>query len=224
MTIELRLMSICRKNGLQLSDQQIAKLRTYGELLLEWNSKINLISRKDAKNIWFSHILHSLSVLFFVQFPKDFRVLDLGTGGGLPGIPIAIVRDDLKLTLCDSIRKKTMAVQEMVDRLQLANTNVVTARAEEMAKDRTYTNVFDAVIARAVAPLDDLIEWSKPLATKKRSMDFPKLIALKGGILDEEIREATRKSTPPKIEARNLVFDGSVEMGLEGKKIVLVYF
>ncbi len=115
----LRLSRICRDNGLPLSDDQVDLLRRYVELLREWNAKINLISRRDEENIWWSHILHSLSILFFVTPGEGMRLLDLGTGGGLPGIPLAILRNDLHITMLDSIRKKTVAVQDMLDKLSL---------------------------------------------------------------------------------------------------------
>ena len=122
--------------------------------------------------------------------------------GGLPGIPISIVRNDLTITLLDSIRKKTAAVQNMVDALSLSNVDVITGRAEEVRGNKTK---WDIVISRAVAPLTQLVEWSKPLlknSQKKtirdshdRSWQAPALIALKGGTLGDEIRDATRLTT-----------------------------
>src|ERR1700690_4224847 len=118
--------TICRRNGLNLSDSQLRLLGRFVDGLLEWNSKINLISRRDQENVWFSHVLHSLTPLFFVEFSKGLRVLDLGTGGGFPGIPLAIARPDLELVLLDSIKKKTLAVQDLVDQLGLAGVSVWT--------------------------------------------------------------------------------------------------
>jgi 16S rRNA (guanine527-N7)-methyltransferase len=222
---ELRVFSICRRNGLLLTDDHVMKLRTFVEMLLEWNAKINLVSRKDIENIWHSHVLHSLSLLFYIRFPERIRMLDLGTGGGFPGIPLSIVRDDLKVTLCDSIRKKTAAVQDMVQSLQLANVEVVTGRAEEIARDSSHSGAYDTVVARAVASLNDLIRWSRPFV-KKGNSDFPRLIALKGGDLGNEISEAQTKTKPLqiKIEVEAILFEGSVKLGLEEKKIARVYF
>ena len=119
---------ICRRNGLDLSDSQIILLTRFVDGVLEWNSKINLISRRDQENIWFSHVLHSLTPLFYIGFSDGLRVLDLGTGGGFPGIPLAIARPDLEVVLLDSIRKKTLVVQDLVDRLGLTGVSVWTGR------------------------------------------------------------------------------------------------
>jgi 16S rRNA (guanine527-N7)-methyltransferase len=223
--LELRVFSVCQMNGIFLTDTQMMKLRAFVGMLLEWNAKINLVSRKDTENIWFSHVLHSLSLLFFVRLPEGYRVLDLGTGGGFPGIPLSIVRGDLNITLCDSTRKKTDAVQQMVQGLQLANVRVETGRAEDIARDASHRQAYDLVVARAVASLSDLIRWSRPLV-KRGGGDDLKLITLKGGNLDDEIRDAQTKSKPlpVKIDVEDIVFEGSVELGLEEKKIVKVYF
>ena len=104
--------TVCRRNGLEPTDDQLAQLAEYARRLLEWNRKINLISRKDEENIWQSHLLHSISLLMRVDFPLGARILDLGTGGGLPGIPIRILRSDLSFVLLDATKKKVEAVAE----------------------------------------------------------------------------------------------------------------
>lgn len=106
MTELLKFRSICHANGLTLDDMTLQRLSAYVELLSSWNTKINLVSRLDAQNLWLTHLLHCVSVLFFVKIPAKAKVLDLGTGGGLPGVPLAILRPDLDITLLDSIRKK----------------------------------------------------------------------------------------------------------------------
>lgn len=213
-----KLNSICRKNHLNLSDLQLQELKDYVQLLLEWNRKINLISRNDIENIWFRHILHSLSILFFVDFESKSRVLDLGTGGGLPGIPLAIARGDLRFTLLDSMKKKMTAVEDMLDRLRLTNVDATVGRAEEIGPKPNFARKYDVVVSRAVAPLNDLIKWSRPFCKQGES----RLIVLKGGDLGEELREARTKSKPKDIAEVHLAFDGSEEIGLEGKKLVLV--
>jgi 16S rRNA (guanine527-N7)-methyltransferase len=165
------------------------------------------------------------------------RVLDLGSGGGFPGIPLGVVRSDLKLTLLDSIRKKTTALEYIIQGLGLRNISVVTARAEELVRQRNHR--FDIVVARGVASLTDLINWSKPLMARQvhnqkyseskaaqvqKKIDTPSLLALKGGDLEKEVQTAKRKTGEQKIITRNLVFEGSQEVGLEGKKLVIVEF
>ena len=220
---EIRVRTICLKNGVRLTDAQLAKLVSFVAALLEWNVKINLISRKDTEKIWFSHILHSLALLFYATIPEGWRVFDLGTGGGLPGIPLAIARPDLRFTLVDSIRKKSAAVEDIVSRLGLSNVRVRTGRAEEIAKEKGMSRCHDLVIARAVAPLAELVQWSKPLLsgrTPPEGNELPALIALKGGDLEAEIAAAKREWRGCAITAINMSFEGSLELGLEDKKLV----
>jgi len=159
----LEFRRITRANGLALSEEQLALLEAYVALLLEWNGKINLISRRDQENVWFAQILHSVSPWLFVDIARSLRVLDLGTGGGLPGIPLAILRPDLRLTLLDSIRKKADAVRQMAGALGLKNVDVVAGRAEEVGRQAAHRHSYDVVVARAVAKLSDLARWSRPL-------------------------------------------------------------
>jgi 16S rRNA (guanine527-N7)-methyltransferase len=223
------LRTICRKNDLLLTDRQLSQLEAYVGCLVEWNSKINLISRRDVENIWFSHILHSLALLFSVEIPERWRLLDLGSGGGLPGIPLAIVRPDLVVTLLDSIRKKTMVMDEITRALDLKNVTVKTGRAEDMAGG-TGGDTFDTVVARAVASLGKLARWSRPLVRKgrrssegERKPAAPHLLALKGGDLTREIA-AAQKTGGVAITVIEMVFDGNLELGLEDKKLVCVNF
>lgn len=213
-------------------------LVSYVDLLREWNAKVNLVSRRDEESIWGSHILHSLAPWFLLEFPDSSHVLDLGSGGGLPGIPLAVMRPDVRVTLLDSIRKKTVALEDMVRRLGLTNVTVVNARAEDASREARHAGKFTAVVARAVAPLADLVRWSRPflarrsaktevnllLASSRRVIDRPCLIALKGGNLEEEIRTASLKTGERRLEVLDLVFEGSHELAEAGKKAVLVWF
>jgi 16S rRNA (guanine527-N7)-methyltransferase len=112
----LRVRQICLRNGLEISDPQLELLNRFVHGLLEWNRAINVISRKDEENVWYGHILHCLTMLFLLEIPERAKVLDLGSGGGLPGIPIAIVRPDLEITLLDSIAKKTKVMEDLRSR------------------------------------------------------------------------------------------------------------
>ena len=218
---------------MHIPDEQLALLARFVECVLEWNSRINLISRRDQENIWFSHVLHSLSLLFYVDIGAGCRVLDLGTGGGFPGIPISIARPDLRFVLLDSIRKKTLAVQDIVDRLGLTGLSVRTGRAEEVGRSGG-AGTFDIVVARAVAPLRDLVRWSRPYLKdsrdppwettpeKRLKLTGPALVALKGGDLEKEIAETKMKERVRLIHTLRLSFSGSLEMRLEDKQAVIV--
>jgi 16S rRNA (guanine527-N7)-methyltransferase len=226
--------SICRRNGLNLSDAQINLLARFVDGVLEWNSKINLISRRDQENIWFSHVLHSLTPLFYVDFSDGLRVLDLGTGGGFPGMPLAIVRPDLEMVLLDSIRKKTLVVQDLVDRLGLTGVSVWTGRAGEAHYDQKAGGTFDLVVTRAVASLRELVHWSRPYLRVSRAAPGetnggnrarfkpPGLVALKGGDLEREIAETKLKESVRSVRVIPMSFGGSIELGLEDKKAVIV--
>jgi len=165
---------------LLLSDEQQEQLWRYAELLLAWNKKVNLISRKDEHSVLSKHILHSLSIVFFHRFKKGERVLDLGTGGGLPGIPLAIAFPNTLFLLIDAIGKKINACQDMI--VQLGLKNVV---AQKIRSDELKGVKFDAIVSRQVAAMPELCKWAAPLLKKGG-----KLISLKGGFLDDEIRDA----------------------------------
>jgi 16S rRNA (guanine(527)-N(7))-methyltransferase RsmG len=228
----------CKQHGIQLTEVQASQFQDYVNLLLDWNTRINLISRQDTGDIWATQIYHSILPWFLVAFPLGWKILDLGTGGGLPGIPLSILRPDLQLTLLDSIKKKTAAVGEMVGLLELQNVEVLTRRAEDLAKESRRTGSFDAVITRAVAPLEKLIRWSRPLlrVTQQelstivpadfslRVLDRSCILAWKGGDLEGEIERARIKVREADIQVLHLPTSDSLVAGLEGKKIVMVRF
>ena len=159
----------------KLTPLQIAQLTQLMPLYREWNEKINVISRKDIDNFYVHHVLHSLSIAIFFEFKKDETILDIGTGGGFPGIPLAIFFPETKFTLTDSIAKKITVVNAVKDALQLQNVTTKIARAESISEK------FDYIVTRAVAPMNDLLFWSKNKHAKK-------IIALKGGDLTEELK------------------------------------
>jgi len=212
--------AVCRRNGLALDEGRIAVLERYARLLGEWNSRVNLVSRRDTENFWSAHLLHCISVLFLVEIPRSATVLDLGSGGGLPGVPLAVARPDLHIVLVDSIAKKTAAVAAIVDALELGNVEVVCSRAEDLGG--VHAGRYGVVIARAVAPLENLLKWSTKLYDRNVA-GGARLVALKGGDLEAEIARARLKRERSEIEVVPLVFAGSAEAGLEEKKIVVVH-
>ncbi len=218
-----------------ITDIQIQKIGRYVKLLKEWNNKINLISRKDVEGVWVNHIMLSLAFLFKVEFPKGSRVLDLGTGGGLPGIPLSILRNDVSFVLLDSITKKIKAVEEMTASLELQNVSVLCARAEDINSADPYHASFDAVIARGVSGLENLVAWGMPFLKRvgapKRppgasaKMDVshaPALIFMKGGSVESEIDSSRRRFPREHIFSQNLAFHGSEQLQNSDKKLVIV--
>jgi 16S rRNA (guanine527-N7)-methyltransferase len=229
--------SVCRANGLLVSAEQGALLRRYHDLLIGWNSNVNLISRRDEGNIWTGHFLHSISPLFLLRIPENLKVLDLGTGGGLPGIPLAIFRSDFRVTLLDSIQKKTAALNDIVARLSMVNVAVRTGRGEDLCRTSGFAHEFDLVTARAVAPLADILRWSFPFLKGRPQnrevagskpgaegcLDVPGVLVYKGGDLTGEIAVATIKAKPGRVDVVDLVFAGSAGLGFEGKKLIAAY-
>ena len=158
------------------------QLHALGSIYLEWNSKINLVSRKDIDRLFERHVLHSLAIAKFIRFKDGTTVMDLGTGGGFPGIPLAILFPAVSFTLVDSIAKKTMVVQDVASRLSLKNVVALTSRAESVRQS------FDFVVSRATAPLSDLYRWSSMNISKKQINAIPNgIICLKGGDLVDEL-------------------------------------
>lgn len=170
------------------TEHQVQQFAALEELYKDWNSKINVISRKDIDSLYEKHILHSLSIAAVFECPPGSEILDLGTGGGFPGIPLAIFFPEVKFHLADSIGKKLKVVDAVAAAIDLKNVTTQHTRAEDI-KDRK----FDAVVSRAVAPLGDLWRWSKPLIKKKTFANngtINGLICLKGGDLAQEISDS----------------------------------
>jgi 16S rRNA (guanine527-N7)-methyltransferase len=166
-----------------LKTEQIDQLLATKELYEIWNQQINVISRKDMDAFYIHHVLHSLSIVTLLKFQPGSRVLDLGTGGGFPGIPLAIVFPDVNFHLVDSIGKKIKVVNEVAEGLQLQNITTQHARVEEVKGQ------FDFVVSRAVAPLSELLNWTKGKYSGAQKNALPNgLICLKGGDLKEEIK------------------------------------
>jgi 16S rRNA (guanine527-N7)-methyltransferase len=194
-------MEIILKYFSDFTPQQLEQFGKLEELYKEWNEKINVISRKDIEGLYEKHVLHSLSIAAAFEFPAGAEIVDLGTGGGFPGVPLAIFFPQVKFHLVDSIAKKLKVVEAVAEGIGLTNLTTQHSRVEDI-KNRK----FDFVVSRAVAPLKNLWHWSKPLLKTKPEFPSPEfkpgLICLKGGDLAAEIQESAVK--PRMIEITDL--------------------
>ncbi|WP_336515847.1 16S rRNA (guanine(527)-N(7))-methyltransferase RsmG [Pollutibacter soli] len=171
----------------EFSPAQTDQLSQLQPLYKEWNERINVISRKDIDSLYEKHVLHSLAIAAWFDFTPGVNIIDIGTGGGFPGIPLAIFFPQTNFLLVDSIGKKIMVVNDIAEKIGLKNVETRHCRAEDV-RDRK----FDFAVSRAVAPLKELWKWAKPLLTNERKLkDFKNgLICLKGGDLAQEIAES----------------------------------
>lgn len=178
-------MNLLDKYFPDLSAEQRARFERLTPLYADWNAKINVVSRQDIENLELRHVLHSLAIAKVLQFKPGAQVLDLGTGGGFPGIPLAIFFPETKFVLADGTGKKIHVVQEVAQALGLQNVTALHARVEELKMN----GQFDFVVSRAVTTLDKLLIWSQRLLKKKHTHAYPNgLIILKGGDLRAEIK------------------------------------
>jgi 16S rRNA (guanine527-N7)-methyltransferase len=180
-------MDLIRTYFPDLSDVQIKQFAQLPELYSEWNSQINVISRKDIQQLTERHVLHSLAIARFIHFAPGSRILDIGTGGGFPGIPLAIYFPECHFTLCDSIAKKIKVVDGVASSLGLTNVETHVGRVEKIEAK------FDFIVSRAVAPLPELLKWTyNKIRKEQRNVMQNGWICLKGGDLVEEATN-TRK-------------------------------
>jgi 16S rRNA (guanine527-N7)-methyltransferase len=179
-------LELITKYFADFSEQQLQQLTALEELYKEWNSKINVISRKDIESLYLNHVLHSLSIAAVIQFNPGTRIVDIGCGGGFPGVPLAIFFPEVEFHLVDSIAKKLKVVEAVCEGADIKNITIQHTRAEDI-KGRK----FDFAVSRAVAPLKDLLRWSYPLVEKGKKQELANgLICLKGGDLTQEIFES----------------------------------
>ena len=172
------------KEQFSLSPLQIEQFNQLGELYRDWNAKINVISRKDIDNLFPHHIIHSLAIAKVLNFQAGTTLLDVGTGGGFPGIPLAILFPECQFTLVDSIGKKILVASEVAKSLGLQNVRCIKERIEE------EKGQFDFVISRAVMPMGDLVKLVRKNVSHKHSNAMPNgLMVLKGGKLEGELHE-----------------------------------
>ena len=183
-------MEIILKYFPDLTEEQRRQFAALYDLYIDWNAKINVISRKDIENLYEHHVLHSLGIAKIINFRPGTSIMDLGTGGGFPGIPLAILFPEVKFHLVDSIGKKVRVATEVANAIGLKNVTFRHARAEEEKQ------LFDFVVSRAVMPLGDLIKIIKKNISPRQQNSLPNgLICLKGGELEHEAMPFKNKTT-----------------------------
>ena len=166
-----------------LSDEQITQFAALGELYRDWNAKINVISRKDIDHVYEHHVLHSLAIAKIINFRPGTSILDFGTGGGFPGVPLSILFPDCKFKLIDGTGKKIRVAQEVCDTIGLKNCSPTHLRGED-EKDK-----YDFIVSRAVMPLPDLVKLMRKNISKTQQNSLPNgVICLKGGNLQNELQ------------------------------------
>jgi 16S rRNA (guanine527-N7)-methyltransferase len=169
---------------------QLSQLEALPFLYKHWNEKINVISRKDIEYLPIHHIKHSLAIAKFIHFKDGSQIMDIGTGGGFPGIPLAIAFPQVEFTLVDSIGKKIKVVESIASEIGLKNVTATNQRAE------TINGLFDFIVSRATAPMNDLVKWSQYKISKMQKNALPNgIIALKGGDLSTELQPFNKKIT-----------------------------
>lgn len=197
----------------ELTSKQIEQFSKLQALYVHWNEQINVISRKDTDNFYERHVLHSLGIAKVIQFKKGTKIMDVGTGGGFPGIPLAILFPDCEFLLVDSIGKKIKVVNEVANALGLKNVTGKHERAEKVE------GTFDFIVSRAVTQMPEFISWVKNKISKTSKNSLPNgILYLKGGDLTEEM-----KTLKQWIKEYNLkdFFEGEF---FETKKVVYVKF
>ena len=191
-------MNIILDHFPNLSDDQKNKFLELEKIYKFWNAKINVISRKDIDNIYLHHILHSLSIAKFIEFKKGTSILDLGTGGGFPGVPLSIFFPECNFNLVDGVKKKVDVVNAVSKDLNLKNITTYESRAEDLNLK------YDFLVSRAVAKIPKLLKWSKNCCKLDSKNSIKNgIIALKGGDLNEELKSVPFKT----IIKLNEIFD-----------------
>ena len=191
-------MKLIQKYFNDLSRDQLIQFEKLESLYKYWNSKINVISRKDIGSLYLKHVLHSLAIAKFIQFSRGTHIIDVGTGGGFPGIPLAILFPDAKFHLIDSIEKKVKVVDAVSNELGLDNVTTQCKRVEDI------DDKFDFILTRAVADMSTILKWTVNNISPNSNNLVPNgIIALKGGDLDKELSRVENK----KIVAINDYFD-----------------
>lgn len=180
-----KLISIGKQINVDINEEQANKFYKYMELLLEWNEKMNLTAITEPDEVILKHFIDSITVEKYIN--KEAKIIDVGTGAGFPGIPLSIIRNDLNITLMDSLNKRIKFLDEVIEKNNLINVDTVHSRAEELARNTDYREKFDVATSRAVASLNVLLEYMVP---------FIKVggycICMKGSNVDEELNNAKK--------------------------------
>ena len=177
-------MELIQKYFPNLTQEQVAQFEALQELYKDWNLKINVVSRKDIDELYLRHVLHSMGIAKIVEFKPDARILDVGTGGGFPGIPLAILFPETHFHLVDSIGKKIKVVDEVAEGLKLKNVMTTNARVEEIKGN------YDFIVSRAVAAMPTFVHWVKGKIAKTSRHELKNgILYLKGGDLNEELQD-----------------------------------
>ena len=183
-------MDLLLKYFPNLTQLQISQFSQLQELYKDWNLKINVVSRKDIDELYLRHVLHSLGIAKVMQFQPNAKIIDVGTGGGFPGIPLAILFPETQFHLVDAIGKKIKVVDEVVAGLGLKNVKTSNCRVEEV-KD-----TYDFIVSRAVAQMETFVNWTKGKIAKKQNHELKNgILYLKGGDLTEELQKYTSATT-----------------------------
>lgn len=200
-----------------LTELQINQFKQLYDLYVDWNSKINVVSRKDIESLYEKHVLHSLAIAKYVQFENGTKVLDIGTGGGFPGIPLAIMFPNTEFTLCDSIGKKIKVAEEISNAIGLKNTDFVVGRVENLKEE------FHFIVSRAVAPMESLYRWTQDYIDDNCfNAKLNGYLLLKGGDLKEEIKDLKRLNAKLNVQTADLnsFFEGEF---FETKQLVYIF-
>lgn len=180
-----RLEDILKEENIELSKEEIQEFQEYKLLLQEWNKVMDLTNIIEDEDVFYKHFLDSLLIMKYFDFEDKKEIIDIGTGAGFPGLPMKIVKKDLKITLMDSLNKRIKFLKEVIDKLQLKEIDAIHGRAEEMGRDSEYREKYDYAVSRAVARLNTLVEYTLPFV--KEGGYF---ISMKGPNIQEEVEEA----------------------------------
>lgn len=202
-------MNTIRKYFSELNAKQLEQLEALQALYADWNSKINVISRKDFEHFYERHVLYSLAIAKFYTFEPDMKILDVGTGGGFPGIPLAILFPETQFTLIDGIGKKIKVVKEVTESLGLTNVNALQVRVED------FKGKWHVIISRALTNLPDFYRWIEHKMLRYKS--FPSVMYLKGGDVNEEVDSLPCASFVQDVSS---IFE---EKFFESKKLISLY-